>query len=198
MRILVTGGAGFIGSALIRHLVLDLGHEVLNVDKLTYAGNPASLRAVDGNPLYTFLKADICDAKAIEAAINGFRPERIMHLAAESHVDRSIGGARDFVETNAIGTFVMLEAGRAYWERPDPGRSGQVSLSARLDRRGVRLARRNRRLFGIHALRSEFALFGIEGRVGPFRPRLGTHLWAAGRGLQLLQQLRPVPVPRKN
>ena len=116
MRVMVTGGAGFIGSALVRHLVLDQGYEVLNVDALTYAGNLASLRSVEGKPNYRFLKADICDRSAIGEAMAGFRPDRVMHLAAESHVDRSITGAADFVQTNIIGTFTLLEAALAYWK----------------------------------------------------------------------------------
>lgn len=115
MRILVTGGAGFIGSALVRYLVSEVGADVLNLDKLTYAGNLASLKPVEDAPNYRFTKVDICDRDAVGAAIEGFRPDRIMHLAAESHVDRSITGAKDFVETNVIGTFVMLEAARHYW-----------------------------------------------------------------------------------
>ncbi len=114
MRILVTGGAGFIGSALVRHLVTG-GHEVLNVDALTYAGNLASLKLVENRPNYRFLKADIRDGGAMAQAMSGFAPERIMHLAAESHVDRSITGAADFIQTNVVGTFVLLEAARAYW-----------------------------------------------------------------------------------
>ena len=114
MRIIVTGGAGFIGSAVVRHLVAE-GHEVLTIDALTYAGNLASLRAVEGNPRHRFLKADIRDGAAMTAAVAEFRPERIMHLAAESHVDRSITGAADFVTTNVMGTFALLEAARVYW-----------------------------------------------------------------------------------
>ncbi|MBS0244868.1 MAG: GDP-mannose 4,6-dehydratase, partial [Proteobacteria bacterium] len=100
MRILVTGGAGFIGSALCRHLVRDEGAHVLNLDKLTYAANLASLDPIAGYPGYTFLKADICDRAAVDAALASFRPEAIVHLAAESHVDRSITGAGTFIETN--------------------------------------------------------------------------------------------------
>lgn len=117
MRVLVTGGAGFIGSALVRHLVLDKGYDVLNIDKLTYAGTLTSLVSVEGNNHYRFLKADICDGRSISEAFESFRPDRVMHLAAESHVDRSITGAKDFVETNVLGTFTMLEAARAHWQR---------------------------------------------------------------------------------
>ncbi|NOV21622.1 dTDP-glucose 4,6-dehydratase [Ensifer adhaerens] len=115
MRVLVTGGAGFIGSALVRHLVLHKGYEVLNVDKLTYAATLTSLRQVETIPSYRLLKADICDGLAISQAFSSFRPDRVMHLAAESHVDRSITGARSFVESNVLGTFSMLECARVYW-----------------------------------------------------------------------------------
>lgn len=114
-RVMVTGGAGFIGSALVRHLVLDKGYEVLNVDALTYAGYLPSLTAVEGKPNYRFLQANICDGRAMRQAVAEFCPVRIMHLAAESHVDRSITGAADFIETNVIGTFTLLEAAREYW-----------------------------------------------------------------------------------
>jgi len=115
MRVIVTGGAGFIGSALVRHLVLEQGYEVLNVDALTYAGYLPSLKAVDGKSNYRFVHANICDRAAMERAVADFRPDRIMHLAAESHVDRSITGAADFIQTNVIGTFTLLETARGYW-----------------------------------------------------------------------------------
>lgn len=115
MRILVTGGAGFIGSALVRYLVGEVGAEVLNVDKLTYAGNLASVAPVADNANYRFLKADICDRAAMTQAMSDFRPDHVMHLAAESHVDRSITGAGDFIQTNVVGTFTLLEAARHYW-----------------------------------------------------------------------------------
>ena len=115
MRVMVTGGAGFIGSAVVRHLVLERGYQVLNIDALTYAGNLASLTPVDGRPNYQFLHANICDRAAMEGAFAEFRPDRVMHLAAESHVDRSITGAADFIETNVIGTFTLLETARSYW-----------------------------------------------------------------------------------
>lgn len=122
MRILVTGGAGFIGSALVRHLVKNVGAEVLNVDKLTYAGNLASLKEIEGASNYRFLRADICDLQKMSEAMTSFRPDRIMHLAAESHVDRSISGAADFVQTNVMGTFSLLEAARHYWNNLSPVR----------------------------------------------------------------------------
>lgn len=115
MRVIVTGGAGFIGSALVRHLVLQKGYDVLTIDALTYAGCKASLQDVDGQNNHQFLHANICDRAAMDKAITDFRPNRIMHLAAESHVDRSITGAADFVQTNVIGTFTVLEAARGYW-----------------------------------------------------------------------------------
>lgn len=117
MRVVVTGGAGFIGSAVVRHLILDKGYQVLNIDKLTYAGTETSLKEVSSRPEYMFLRADICDQAAISEALASFKPNRIMHLAAESHVDRSITGAKDFVDTNVIGTFNMLECARQYWSR---------------------------------------------------------------------------------
>jgi dTDP-glucose 4,6-dehydratase len=115
MRVIVTGGAGFIGSALVRYLVLEKGYEVLTIDALTYAGCEASLKAVEDKVSHRFLRADIRDRAAMEDAIAGFQPDRIMHLAAESHVDRSITGAVDFIQTNVVGTFTLLEAVRSYW-----------------------------------------------------------------------------------
>ena len=117
MRILVTGGAGFIGSALIRHLINDTDHEVLNLDKLTYAGNLESLRQVENDPRYRFLQADIGDQAAVSEALSSFQPDAIMHLAAESHVDRSIDGPAAFIQTNIVGTYALLEATRAYWSK---------------------------------------------------------------------------------
>lgn len=114
-RILVTGGAGFIGSAVVRHIIQDTDDEVINVDKLTYAGNLESLASVADNPRYRFEQVDICDREAIDRVLNEHQPDAIMHLAAESHVDRSIDGPAAFMETNIMGTYTLLEAVRAYW-----------------------------------------------------------------------------------
>ena len=113
--ILVTGGAGFIGSAVVRHLINDTDHTIINVDKLTYAGNLESLTSVSDDPRYQFEKVDICDAKEIARVLARYQPDVIMHLAAESHVDRSIDGPDQFIQTNIVGTYNLLEQARAYW-----------------------------------------------------------------------------------
>ena len=116
MRILVTGGCGFIGSALVLHLVQDLGHEVATLDALTYAANPVSLQPLADDPRHRLIEADICDAEAVQRAFAEVRPQAVMHLAAESHVDRSITGPGAFIRTNVVGTQVMLEAARRHHE----------------------------------------------------------------------------------
>ena len=115
-KILVTGGAGFIGSAVIRHLINDTEHSVINVDKLTYAGNLSSLASVSDHPRYAFEQVDICDANELKRVFNTHQPDIVMHLAAESHVDRSIDGPGEFIHTNIVGTYTLLEQARAYYE----------------------------------------------------------------------------------
>lgn len=115
MKIIVTGGAGFIGSAVIRHLINDTRHSVVNLDKLTYAGNLDSLSSVAASDRYQFRQTDICDRFALDTILNEFQPDIIMHLAAESHVDRSIDRPSEFIETNIIGTYQLLEASRVYY-----------------------------------------------------------------------------------
>jgi dTDP-glucose 4,6-dehydratase len=146
MRIIVTGGAGFIGSAVCRHFILNLGHDVVVIDKLTYAGNLASLAPVASSARYAFEKLDICDTGAIRAIFSKYRPDAIVHLAAESHVDRSISGPDIFVQTNVVGTFNLLEAAREYLE-----------ANARLRDEGFRF---------IHVSTDE--VYGSLGKIGLF------------------------------
>jgi dTDP-glucose 4,6-dehydratase len=128
MKILVTGGSGFIGSNLVRLLVEEKGESVINVDKLTYAGNAESLADLEGNPNYTFEQVDLCDAAALSAVFAKHQPDSVMHLAAESHVDRSIDGPGEFIQTNIVGTFNLLQASLAYWRSlPEEG-CGKVGM----------------------------------------------------------------------
>jgi dTDP-glucose 4,6-dehydratase len=115
VNILITGGAGFIGSALVRYLINETQHQLMNVDKLTYAGNLDSLESIANNERYQFAQADICNRVAMQGLFQQFKPDLVMHLAAESHVDRSIDGPASFIETNIIGTFTLLEVSREYW-----------------------------------------------------------------------------------
>lgn len=122
MKILVTGGAGFIGSAVMRHILRDTDHHVINLDKLTYAGNLESLAMVSGDPRYAFEQVDICDRAALERVFAEHQPDAVMHLAAESHVDRSIDGPAEFIQTNIVGTYTLLEVARHYWCALDEAR----------------------------------------------------------------------------
>ncbi len=123
--ILVTGGAGFIGSAVVRHIIQDTDYQVVNLDKLTYAGNLESLALVADNPRYTFEQVDICQRSELDRVFTTYQPDVVMHLAAESHVDRSIDGPAAFIETNIIGTYNMLEAARSYWNTLEPANKAE-------------------------------------------------------------------------
>jgi len=118
-KLLITGGAGFIGSSVIRHIINNTEHSVINIDKLTYAGNLESLASVENDARYTFEQVDICDANEIKRIFNQHQPDIVMHLAAESHVDRSIDEPGEFIQTNIVGTYVLLEGARDYWSNLD-------------------------------------------------------------------------------
>lgn len=126
MKVLITGGAGFIGSNLVRHLLQEPSYEILNIDKLCFPGSAFTISDLDANPRYTFLNADICDQENVNDAINTFEPDAIFHLAAESHVDRSIDSPDTFIQSNINGTFCLLEAFRTYYTKSSPGK--QVKL----------------------------------------------------------------------
>lgn len=123
MKIIVTGGAGFIGSAVARHIINDTADHILVLDSLTYAGNLESLAPIADSDRYTFEQVDICDRQALDRVFAAFQPDAVMHLAAESHVDRSIDGPAAFIETNIVGTYTLLEAARQYWHALTPSAS---------------------------------------------------------------------------
>jgi dTDP-glucose 4,6-dehydratase len=122
MKVLLTGGCGFIGSAVVRHIIRHTGHDIVNVDKMTYAASEQALEEARCHPRYVFVRADVADAAAMRNAFFAHQPDAVMHLAAESHVDRSIDGPATFISTNVVGTFVLLEAARAYWASLSPSR----------------------------------------------------------------------------
>ena len=133
-KIMITGGAGFIGSSLIRFLINETDNRVLNLDKLTYASNLQSLKSISDNSRYQFIQGNICDKKVVSQLFKDFQPNIVMHLAAESHVDRSIDGPIDFIQTNVIGTLIMLESAREYWNNQ---KKKKFSFSSYFNRRSL-------------------------------------------------------------
>jgi dTDP-glucose 4,6-dehydratase len=185
MRILITGGAGFIGSALVRHLIQKTSHRVLNIDKLTYAGDLSTVADVAESGRYRHLNADICDKKRMVEAFTSFKPDAVIHLAAESHVDRSVDGPREFVRTNVEGTLNMLEAARSYW----------MDLNAIQQASFRFLHVSTDEVFGSLGDEGQFhettpyslAVFGIQGRSRPSGQRMVHYLWNAHDDHELLE-----------
>ena len=187
MKFLVTGGAGFIGSAVCRHLIGDLGHEVVNVDKLTYAANLNSLKPIANSPAYHFRQLDICDGAAILDILRQEAVDIVMHLAAESHVDRSIDGPAVFIETNIVGTYSLLEAARTYWNELQDERRNQFRFHhISTDEVFGDLPFDGSLFTGDNALCTVIALLGVQGILGSLGASLVPYVWAAGRPLELL------------
>ena len=167
MNILVTGGAGFIGSNLV-HLLIERGHTVLNVDKLTYAGNLSSLSAIEDHANYRFVQADICDAPAMRSLFTEFKPDGVMHLAAESHVDRSIDGPGEFIQTNITGTYVLLDAARDYWQNlPEASDEGASIAGSQANHSSAIIHQPSKKSFRfLHVSTDE--VYGSLGETGKF------------------------------
>ena len=185
MKILVTGGAGFIGSNYVRHVLANTDDEVTVYDALTYAGNLTTLRDVDDDPRYKFVKGNICDPGTLEEAMAGH--DAVVHFAAESHVDRSIAGPDDFINTNCFGTNIVMDTARRLEIEP---------RRAHRHRRGLRLGR-GRFVEGDRSARAPLAVLGVEGRLRPHRALVPPHLRPAGRRDAVHEQLRAVPVSRE-
>ncbi len=196
MSLLLSGSCGFIGSNLVRHIFRHTNHRVVNLDCLTYAGNRRSLANVEDDPRYRFVKVDLCDADAVRRAVAEADPDAVMHLAAESHVDRSIDGPGQFIQTNILGTFNLLQAALGHYRNLDEPRRRPFRF-LRLHRRSLRVAWDGRR--GLHGTDALPAALAHSASRPPrtTSPALARHLRAAGAGDQLLEQLRPLPVPRE-
>jgi dTDP-glucose 4,6-dehydratase len=185
-KVLITGGAGFIGSWVVRHLMEAADTFVINVDKLTYAADPEAGAFEAKRRNYEFEHIDICDAASIGALLKRFAPDAIMHLAAESHVDRSIDDAGTFIQTNVVGTYTLLDAARCYWSGLEPDRRARFRFH-HVSTDEVYVAGRGREIRRDDALPTEFTVFGEQGGVGSSGAGLVQHLWPAGRDHQLLE-----------
>ena len=197
MRVLVTGGCGFIGSAVVRHLINDTDHEVINVDKMTYAATEGSVAEIADNERYHHLKIDICDGAAVEAAFLDHQPDAVMHLAAESHVDRSIDGPEQFLQTNVVGTMLLLQAPRNITAtRTDGGVDFRLLLVSTDEVFGA-LAQGDEPFTESTPYSPSLAVLGLQGIRRSPRPSVGGDLRPPCADYQLLEQLWAVPLPRK-
>lgn len=186
-RILVTGGAGFIGSAVVRHIIHETADAVVVVDKLTYAGNLMSLASVAQSDRFAFEKVDICDRASLERVFQQYQPVSVMHLAAESHVDRSIDGPAAFIETNIVGTYTLLEAARAYWSALGADAKAAFRFHhISTDEVYGESAYCRRFLHRNHAICAKQSLFRLQSQQRPSGTRLVTYLRSAYACHQLL------------
>ena len=186
--ILVTGGSGFIGSNFILQWIKEEGTPVVNLDKLTYAGNPRNLLQVSSDPRYSFIQGDVCDRELLRELFKLHQPRAIVHFAAESHVDRSIHGPDDFVRTNVYGTFCLLEEARAYCEGLKEQDRETIPLSSCIDRRSVRIAGPERSsVLRDHTVCAQQPVFRFQGGRGPPGAGLPPHLRPSHPDHQLFQ-----------
>ena len=196
--ILVTGGAGFIGSNFVLDWLAQSGEPVVNLDKLTYAGNTLNLAALDGDARHRFIRADICDRAAVEPLFTEHRPRAVVHFAAESHVDRSIHAPAEFIQTNVVGTFNLLEAARAHWQTlGGSAKDAFRFLHVSTDEVYGSLGRGRPGVQRDDAVRAEQPVLGLQGGLRSPRARLPSHVRPAGDHDQLLEQLRPAAVSRE-
>lgn len=195
MKIIVTGGAGFIGSAVARHIINDTSDHVLVLDSLTYAGNLESLAPIADSDRYAFELVDICERPALDRVFAAFKPDAVMHLAAESHVDRSIDGPAAFIETNIVGTYTLLEAARHYWQTLDETKNRRSASTIFRPMKSTATCTALTICSQKRLLRTKQPVLRLQGLQRSSGARLAAYLRSADSRHQLLEQLRPLPLP---